>query len=74
MRDYTGARVRETLLLLKTGEQMNLSEKDKKELIKHIQIEGTKEMLTPMSEMEEVLFEARVRNFLINEMKEEASK
>ena len=53
---------------------MNLSEKDKKELIKHIQIEGTKEMPTPMSEMEEVLFEARVRNFLINEMKEEASK
>jgi hypothetical protein len=53
---------------------MNLNEKDKKELIKHIQNESTKEMPAPMSEIEEVLFEARVRNFLINEMKEEAGK
>lgn len=52
---------------------MNLSEKDKKELIKHIQIEGTKEMPF-MSDLETALFGARVRNFLINEMKEEAGE
>jgi len=53
---------------------MNLSEKDKKELIRHIQNESTKEMPAPISEFETALFEARVRNFLINEMKEEGSK
>ena len=52
---------------------MSLSERDRKELIKHIQIEGTKEMPF-VSDLETALFEARVRNFLINEMKEQESK
>jgi hypothetical protein len=55
------------------GGQVSLSERDKKELIKHIQIEGTKEKPF-MSDLETALFEARVRNFLINEMKEEAGE
>lgn len=46
---------------------MNLSDNDKKELIKHIQNESTKETPTLMSEIEEVLFEARVKNFLNNQ-------